>query len=137
MDTQLIQKAATGTLAGTLSFPEVVGTLLRAGVEYYHVDYVARRKTFYASSGLAVASTPIDVEALPEVALHFDAPAVKAAIHDSQRNGQSWRDFSRRVMLAGVQGYYAFLRGKRVTYLGRQGDQHIEWFPDTEPTARQ
>jgi len=29
----------------------------------------------------------------------------------------------------GVQGYIAFLRGKRVTYWGRTGDQHTEWFP--------
>jgi len=29
----------------------------------------------------------------------------------------------------GVQGYFAFLRGQRVTYLGRAGDQHTEWFP--------
>jgi hypothetical protein len=28
-----------------------------------------------------------------------------------------------------VQGYFAFLSGKRVTYFGRQGDQHTEWFP--------
>ncbi len=32
-------------------------------------------------------------------------------------------------MAAGVQSYYAFLRGKRVTYLGRAGDEHVEWFP--------
>ena len=32
-------------------------------------------------------------------------------------------------MSGGVQGYIAFLRGKRVTYWGRTGDQHTEWFP--------
>ena len=32
-------------------------------------------------------------------------------------------------MRGGVQGYFAFLRGQRVTYFGRQGDQHTEWFP--------
>lgn len=137
MDTQLIQETAAKTLAGTISFPEVVGTLLRAGVDFYHVDYIARQKTFYAPSGLAVAVTPIDLETPPEVAADFDAAAVKAAILDSQRHGQVWREFSRRAMLAGVQGYYAFLRGKRVTYLGRQGDQHIEWFPGAQPAARQ
>ena len=36
-------------------------------------------------------------------------------------------------MKAGVQGYYAFLRGRRVTYFGRTGDQHTEWFPGAEP----
>lgn len=34
MDTQLIQETAAKTLAGTISFPEVVGHLLRAGVEF-------------------------------------------------------------------------------------------------------
>jgi hypothetical protein len=32
-------------------------------------------------------------------------------------------------MAGGVQGYIAFLRGKRVTYWCRTGDQHTEWFP--------
>ena len=36
-------------------------------------------------------------------------------------------------MEAGVQGYIAFLRGQRVTYWGRSGDQHTEWFPGAEP----
>ena len=52
---------------------------------------------------------------------------------DSQQRGQSYRDFTIRAMRSGVQGYYAFLRGKRVTYLGRKGDQHTEWFPGAAP----
>jgi len=32
----------------------------------------------------------------------------------------------------GVQGYIAFLRGKRVTYWGRTAYQHTEWFPDAK-----
>lgn len=59
----------------------------------------------------------------------FDAAALRANILDSQRKGQPYREFTRRVMAAGVQGYIAFLRGKRVTYWGRTGDQHTEWFP--------
>lgn len=39
------------------------------------------------------------------------------------------------AMEAGVQGYFAFLRGKRVTYFGRQGDQHTEWFPGSAPSS--
>lgn len=56
-------------------------------------------------------------------------------IGDSQRNGQKYRDFTRRAMAAGVQGYYAFLRGRRVTYRGRQCDQHTEWFPGADPSG--
>ena len=73
--------------------PEVVGHLLRAGVEFYHVDYVARRKSFYSSDGSAVVVTSIDYEGLPGVALDFDSAAVKAAILGSQRHGQLYRDF--------------------------------------------
>jgi hypothetical protein len=46
---------------------------------------------------------------------------------------QTYCDFTRQAMEAGVQGYFAFQGGKRVTYLGRQGDQHTEWFPGAAP----
>ena len=128
MDSKLILEAARGTLDGTLSFPDVVGKLLAAGVEYYHVDYVGLRKRFYSAEGGMVA-TAINYEGLPPVAPEFDAAALRANILDSQRNGQPYREFTRRAMAGGVQGYIAFLRGKRVTYWGRTGDQHTEWFP--------
>jgi uncharacterized protein YbcV (DUF1398 family) len=63
--------------------------------------------------------------------------ALRDAIRDSQQRGQHFRDFTALAMRAGVQGYYAFLRGKRVTYLGRAGDQHTEWFPGAAPQSRQ
>ena len=61
----------------------------------------------------------------------WDHPGVFAERPRASTN----RDFSRRAMQAGVQGYFAFLRGKRVTYLGRDGNQHTEWFPGAEPTV--
>src|SRR5580658_9810503 len=133
MDTTIIIEAARKTLAGKISFPEVVGRLLSAGVEYYHVDYVGLKKTFYSADGDMVI-TPVNYERLPPVAADFSAENVLANILDSQRDGQKYRDFTRRAMESGVQGYFAFLRGKRVTYLGRQGDQHTEWFPSAAPT---
>jgi len=132
MNTALIVEAARETLAGTVPFPEIVAKLMAAGVEYYHVDYVGMRKTFYGSAGDMVVTTII-FEGMPPVAAEFDAVALRSAIVDSQSNGQKFRDFSRRAMAAGVQGYFAFLRGKRVTYLGRGGDQHTEWFPGSVP----
>jgi uncharacterized protein YbcV (DUF1398 family) len=132
MNTEIIVKTARATLDGTMSFPEVVGQLLAVGVEYYHVDFVGMRKTFYSADGNMVV-TPINYEGLPPVAADFDAAGLRANILDSQRNGQKFRDFTRRAMAAGAQGYFAFLRGKRVTYWGRQGDQHTEWFPGAAP----
>ena len=88
-------------------------------------------KTFYSAEGDTVV-TPITYEGLPAVASEFSVEGIRADILDSQRNGQPYRDFTRRAMEAGVQGYFAFLRGKRVTYFGRQGDQHTEWFPGAQ-----
>jgi len=136
MHTHTISEASKATLAGTLSFPEIVQRLIETGVEYYHVDYVTLRKTFYSSTGDAVI-TPIPYEGLPEVAADFDQAALRASILDSQQNGLPYRDFTIRAMKAGVQGYIAFLRGKRVTYWGRGGDQHTEWFPGTGPNKTQ
>lgn len=136
MDAPIILQTALAVLAGTISFPEVVRNLLAAGVEYYHVDYVALRKTFYGADG-SVVVTPIDYDGLPPVAADFATEGLSAAIADSQRHGQKYRDFTRRAMAAGVQGYIAFLRGQRVTYWGRQGDQHTEWFPGASPEKKQ
>jgi uncharacterized protein YbcV (DUF1398 family) len=132
MNTEIIVAASTATLAGTISFPQVVRSLLTAGVEYYHVDYVGRRKTFYSAAGDMVV-TPITYEELPPIAPDLSIEDLKAAILDSQSKGQKYREFTQRAMAAGVQGYTAFLRGKRVTYWGRGGDHHTEWFPGTPP----
>jgi uncharacterized protein YbcV (DUF1398 family) len=115
-----------------MPFPQIVAKLIAADVEYYHVDYVGCCKRFYDAAGSCVV-TPITYEGLPEVAAEFDAQALRDDIRDSQQNGQHYRDFTLRAMRAGVQGYFAFLRGKRVTYLGRAGDQHTEWFPGAGP----
>ncbi|WP_395749095.1 DUF1398 domain-containing protein [Prosthecobacter sp.] len=132
MNAELIATAASATLTGGTPFPQIVGMLIEAGVEFYHVDYIALRKSFYGSAG-AVVCTAIPYENLPPVAADFDAAALRANILDSQQKNQHYRDFTIRAMQAGVQGYFAFLRGQRVTYLGRQGDQHTEWFPGAKP----
>lgn len=133
MNTETVTEVARATLEGSISFPEVVRRLIETGVEYYHVDYIALQKRFYSATG-DVVTTPIPYEGLPSVAADFDAAGLRAAILDSQCHGQHFRDFTRRAMEAGVQGYIAFLRGLRVTYWGRGGDQHTEWFPGAGPT---
>ena len=134
MNTEIVTEAGRGTLNGSIPFPEVVRRLSETGVEYYQVDYVALRMRFYSATG-DVVTMPVSYEGLPPVAADFDAAGLRAAILDSQRHGQHFRDFSRRAMEAGVQGYIAFLRGQRVTYWGRGGDQHTEWFPGAGPTS--
>lgn len=128
MKSEVVAEAARATLDGSIPFPEVVRRLIETGVEYYHVDYIALQITYYSAAG-EIIKTPLNFEGLPSVAADFDLDALRSAILDSQQNGQHYRDFTKRVMNAGVQGYIAFLRGKRVTYWARGGDNHTEWFP--------
>lgn len=132
MNSNEIALLARATLDGSMPFPEIVGKLIGNGVEYYHVDYATSSFTFYSASG-AIVIAPITIENLPVIAEGFDVAALKVAILDSQQHGQKFREFCGRAMRAGVQGYFAYLRGKRVTYFGRQGDQHTEWFPGAKP----
>jgi len=134
MNTAIVAQVSRDTLSGAIAFPDVVRQLMKTGVEYYHVDYVALKKSFYSAEGEVVV-TPIHYEGLPPVARDLDVAALRADIRDSQQNNQHYRDFTRRAMEAGVQGYIAFLRGQRVTYWGRNGDQHTEWFPGAGPRA--
>src|SRR5262245_40274401 len=112
--------AATASYSGAAPFPEIVAMLISAGVEYYHVDYVQMQTTYYGESGETII-VPIPFVGVPRVSTDFHLEDLRAAIVDSQQHGQSYRDFTRRAIVAGVQGYLAFLRGRRVTYWGRQG----------------
>ena len=134
MNPTIIQALSTATLDGSMPFPEIVGKLIEQGVEYYHVDYVIHLKTFYTRQG-QWQETAITYQNLPDIAETLDQVALLAAIRDSQLNHQSYYNFSYRAMQAGVQGYIAFLRGKHVTYWGRDGSQHIEWFPGAKPNS--
>lgn len=133
MDADTVSSLAKATLNGSMPFPQIVGKLIAEGVEYYHVDYAENSFTFYSATGSIVAA-PLAFEGLPSISSDFDIAALKAAILDSQQHGQKFRQFCERAVHAGVQGYFAFLRGQRVTYIGRQGDQHVEWFPGARPS---
>lgn len=79
MNTEIVAEAARATLSGSIAFPEVVRRLIETGVEYYHVDYVALRTSFYSAEG-EVVSTPINYEGLSPVAVNLDATALRAAM---------------------------------------------------------
>ena len=107
MKSEVVAEDARATLDGSMAFAEIVGRLIETGVEYYHVDYVALQKTFYSATGEMI-KTPITYENLPSIAADFDVDALKAAILDSQQNRQHYKDFSKRVMNAGVRLYGIF-----------------------------
>lgn len=135
MQSDEVLRLARATLQGAMPFPQIVAELMANGVEYYHVDYAGGSFSFYSAAG-SMVQAPLSLPDLPPIADALDIARLKAAILDSQQHGQKFPVFCQRAVQAGVQGYFAFLRGQRVTYLGRQGDQHIEWFPGAKPVGQ-
>lgn len=127
MDTQAIHEVSTETQEGKMTFPQVVGKLLAAGVESYLVDFSAGRKTYY----LACGETYTDEMflKLDPVAEEFSGEGIVAAIRGAQADAVRYPEFVKRATGAGVIGYWAFLAGRKVIYFGRKGEVHVEEFP--------
>jgi uncharacterized protein YbcV (DUF1398 family) len=110
-----------------MSFPEVVGKLIGAGVERYHADLVRSEKTYFLPSG---ESRVIPNEAIARTpAGEFSATSVEAAVRAIQKGEINYKTFCERVMEAGCVGYHVSIAGRRAVYYGRSGDSHIEYFP--------
>lgn len=110
-----------------IAFPEVVRRLSEAGVESYHADLVRLEKTYYFPNGdtqiepMSPAETPIEGP--------FAADQVLAAIRESQAGTLKYPDFLKRIRQAGTTNYSVYINGRRAIYFGRQGDFHVEQFP--------
>lgn len=114
---------------GSLSFPEIVGKLIAAGIEGYTVDYRRNTQTFYLPDG---DSLVLDMpQALGPVAAGFDGAEVERLVRWAQANGAdySYAEFSQRAKAAGCAGYLVSFLGRRVVYYGRTAEVHVEHFP--------
>lgn len=127
MDTAAMHEAIQGSAAGRLTFPQVVGMLMNAGVESYFVDFARGTDTFYLADGgthvevFTPGTTPI-----PE---DLNTAEVVGAIRAAQADTIRYPEFVERARKAGVTAYWAFLTGRKVVYFGRKGELHIEEFP--------
>ena len=119
-----------GAEANRLSFPEIVGALIGAGFDGYLVDYRRSAATYYLPDGTAF-DLATQISATP-VAADFDAPSVRAAIAEAQANapGYTYLGFGEQVRAAGCAGYLVSFPGRRVLYFGRDGETHVEHFPN-------
>lgn len=131
MNTNVIHEVLAESQAGKLIFPEVVRRLLEAGVESYFCDLASGQETFYMIDG----KTHVEKMNLPVVPIaeEFSPTGVVAAIRGAQSDTIRYPEFMRRSAAAGVIGYWAFLRGRKVIYFGRKGEFHIEEFPRAKP----
>ena len=90
------------------------------------MDYTAGTITAYVGQDVDFAHVNLTaIEGTPE----WNAEKVREAIRQVQSGSIGYGEFSKGVIDGGVTNYWAFLAGKRVMYMGRYGDFHIEWFP--------
>jgi uncharacterized protein YbcV (DUF1398 family) len=127
MNIETMRAALEGSLAGKLTFPEVVGMLTGVGVESYFVDLVRAEDRFYMPHG----ETHMESVALPlaQIAKNFSQPEVVSAIRAVQADAIRYPEFLTRLMAAGIVAYWVFVTGRRVIYFGRKGECHVEEFP--------
>ena len=124
---QTIEECSRTSFSGELTFPQIVGRLAAIGVQRYHADYCRQEKTYYLPDGDSLV-VPLPHAANP-IAQEFSAPAVEAAVRQSQRNEHSYADFLRKTMAAGCVGYFVQITGRQAIYFGRNGEVHVERFP--------
>lgn len=122
-----IRRCAEASLAGTLSFPEIVAQLASVGVERYHADYSRSEATYYLANGESLV-VPLN-HASHAIGVEFQQPAIEAAIRQSQRNEHRYVDFLTKTMAAGCVGYFVQITGRQAIYFGRNGESHVEPFP--------
>jgi uncharacterized protein YbcV (DUF1398 family) len=130
INAEVIHNALAGSLAGNLTFPEVVQALLGVGVESYRADLVLREKTTYMPNG-QTHREPMDIPAT-QAAEEFSAEGVVSALRAIQGRQIKYREFLDRILAAGTTNYAVYLNGKRAIYFGRKGEFHVEELPQAK-----
>jgi uncharacterized protein YbcV (DUF1398 family) len=113
----------------SMAFPEIVGTLIKAGFEGYAVDYRRGTTTYFLSDGDSVALENRPSE--EAVAAQFNGAGVASQVKWAQANppDYSYAAFCKNVKAFGCAGYLVSFSGRRVLYFGRTAETHVEHFP--------
>jgi uncharacterized protein YbcV (DUF1398 family) len=130
MNIEPLRKALRDSEAGAVTFPQVIGTLIASNCEGYYKDLAARTITYYLADG-ATHTEPLSIST-PPIPEAFDEAAVVAAIRAAQQDEVRYPEFIVRAVNAGTAAYRVHITGKRVIYLGRKGDMHVEHFPQAK-----
>jgi uncharacterized protein YbcV (DUF1398 family) len=127
-----IRECASLSIAGKISFGDVVGRLMGIGLERYHADYTRHECTYYMPDGQSLV-VPV-AHPSQAIAETFSPKGVEAAVRQAQRGEIFYPEFLKQTFAAGCVGYFVQISGRQVIYCGRNGDQHIERFPSAAKT---
>ncbi len=131
MDQTLVRNLMDRALARSITFPEILSTLGKEGVESYQVDFLRNECRWYSSNGESfVAQIPFVHDG---VAREFSAEALEKINQRVASGRATYPDFVKEGAAVGCAFYTVFLNGKKVRYLGRDGGEHIQYFPGSKP----
>jgi uncharacterized protein YbcV (DUF1398 family) len=127
--TSVARTCLEGAEDNTMTFPQIVATLIQAGFEGYAVDFRRAVATYYVTDGACI-ELPLRIDR--PVAPAFDAASIQAAVKEAQQlaPGYTYRGFCAKAVTAGCAGYFVSFPGRRVLYIGRTAETHVEYFPD-------
>ncbi|WP_431282602.1 DUF1398 domain-containing protein [Humitalea sp. 24SJ18S-53] len=118
-----------GAEGNSLTFPQIVETLMRAGFESYLIDFRRSVAIYYLPDGQSVELPTQQVRTA--IAPGFDAASMQAAIREAQQlvPGYTYAGFCQRAAAAGCAGYIVSFPGRRALYFGRSAEVHVEHVP--------
>lgn len=126
----IAQACLDGAERNTMTFPQIVGMLMREGFESYTIDFRRAAATYYLPDGdtLELAMHALDVP----ISAAFDVGSIQGAIKEAQQlvPGYTYGGFCRKVAAAGCAGYMVSFSGRRALYIGRSAETHVEHFPN-------
>lgn len=127
--TAIAERCLNAAYDKTMTFPDIVGALIKAGFEGYVVDYRRNTTTYFLADGdnVVLENRPSQHQVAPQ----FDQPGLAAQIKWAQANppDYSYAAFCKNVKALGCAGYIVSFLGKRVLYFGRTAETHVEHFP--------
>lgn len=127
MDEPTIQGLIDRSLRKAITFPEILETLQKEGVESYHVDFLRDEYRYYAKNGESFVT---DVALLHDtVAPVFSAEKIENINKRVQSGQAGYSDFVKEGAAAGCAYYIVYLYGRKVRYFGRDGDEYIQHLP--------
>ncbi|SRR5271170_4174422 len=127
MDKQIIDECMRDSFADK-PFPQVVARLAGAGVRGYRADLIKLRNTYY-DDGRDAHDHAMRFDDAPEISAGFEPEDVAKAVRAIQRQEIGYGEFLRRIMRAGCASYCVYFGGRKVVYVGRDGQEYVEPFP--------
>lgn len=129
MKKEVIQEIIDRNSSGTIIFPEVLEILSKEKVESYHVDFLRNENRYYGMNGESLVMDTAHSQAhIPE---QFSIAQFQEVLKQVQEGKISYEEFCTGVRASGCAYYIVYLNGKQVHYMGRNGEQYIENFPNS------